>query len=445
MKIYAAVIHHSVSTLSYLNQGGLLTHAGKLVGATLISQVVLILSSLIITRLYTPADFGILAIFTALVTQTIVCASFRYEWAIPLPEDEQVATDLLLLCLILTCGIAPLIAIGVILAGHPLAIWLNAPGLDPFLWLLPIVILFGGWYQSLTYWSLRQKAFGLIAQTKITQTFWTLGSQISIGLVTPGPLGLLVGATFNQVAGSGSQALFFWQHSHRQFQDFSVVRLISISRKYAKFATLAVGSSIVEAANSVAPALLIAWLYDPQSAGLFALAQRVTSIPANLVGKSMSQVFIGHASKLIRDDPLELKRLFNQTGIFLFAISLLISLGLFFSPRIFAFAFGERWRSAGIMAQYTIPMFVGSMTIGSLTILEWIDRQNWMIGWHGTRLILLCLGFWIAHIGHYSSVMAIAILSLVMALMYSILLLLNICAINSLITNHAQSLLKDKI
>ena len=223
-----------------------------------------------------------------------------------------------------------------------------------------------------------------------------------------------------------------------------MVRLISISRKYAKFATLSVGASIVEAANSVAPALLIAWLYDPQSAGLFALAQRVTSIPANLVGKSMSQVFIAHASELIRYDPLELKRLFNQTGIFLFAISLLISLSLFFSPWMFTFAFGERWRDAGIMAQYTIPMFVGSMTIGSLTILEWLHKQHWLIGWHSTRLILLCLGFWVAHIGNYSSVISIGILSLVAALMYIILLFLNIYAINSLITNHPQALLKTR-
>ena len=94
MKIRDVVINNSVSTLSYLHQGGFLKHAGKLVGATFISQVVLILSSLIITRLYTPEDFGILAIFTALVAQTIVCASFRYEWAIPLPESGRHSGDI---------------------------------------------------------------------------------------------------------------------------------------------------------------------------------------------------------------------------------------------------------------------------------------------------------------------------------------------------------------
>ncbi len=444
MKIRDVVINNSASTLSYLRKGGFLKHAGKLVGATFISQVVLILASLILTRLYTPEDFGILAIFTSLVAQTIVCASFRYEWAIPLPEDEQVATDLLLLCLILTGGIAPLIAIGVILAGHPIAIWLNAPVLEPFLWLLPIVVLFGGWYQSLNYWSLRQKAFGLLAQTKIAQTFWTLGSQISIGFVSPGPLGLLVGAVFNQVAGSGSQALFFWRNYQSKILDFSVLRLIRISRQYSKFAALALGASIVEATSAAAPAVMIAIFYDPQAAGLFALAQRVTSIPANLVGKSMSQVFLAHASELIRDDPQELKRLFNRTGIFLFTISLVLSLGLLFSPWIFSLAFGEKWRSAGIMAQYTIPMFVGSMTIGSLTILEWLDKQNWMIGWHSIRLILLCLGFWFAHISHYSSTTAVAIFSTITTLTYGILLILNIYAINFLIINHSRLSSKDR-
>jgi O-antigen/teichoic acid export membrane protein len=427
MKIYGVVINQSMaSTLSYLRKGGFLKHAGKLVGATFISQVVLILSSLILTRLYTPEDLGILAVFTALVAQTILFASFRYEWAIPLPEDEQVATDLLLLCLILTCGIAPLMAIGVILAGHPISLWLNAPALEPYLWLLPIVVLFGGWYQSLSYWSLRQKAFGLLAQTKIAQTFWTLGSQISIGIGSPGPLGLLVGAAFNQVAGSSSQALFFWRNYQSKIQNFSGSRLVKISREYSKFATLSMGSSLVEATSLAAPALLITVLYDPHTAGLFALAQRVTSIPANLVGKSISQVFLAHASELIRDDPQELKRLFGRTGIFLFIISLLIGIG-----------FGEKWQEAGIMAQYTIPMFVGSMTIGSLTILEWLDKQKWMIGWHSIRLILVCLGFWFAHISHYSSTIAIAIFSSIATLAYGILLILNIYAINFLTTNHS--------
>ena len=258
MKInYRAIDLFIRNTLLYLAKSGFLKNAAKLVGATALAQIVLILASLVLTRLYTPKDFGVLAIFTSIVIQILVCASLRYEWAIPLPEEEEVAADLLVLCIILNCAIAPLMAICVMLGGHQIAILVNSPALEPFLWLLPIVILFGGWYQSLNYWSLRKKAFGLLARTKLSQSVWTTGSQIAIGFTTQGPLGLLVGSVLNNVVGTTSQALFFWHNSRTELQNLSVSRLVLIGRKYFKFAMLTLTSSVIQASGSTAPSLLL--------------------------------------------------------------------------------------------------------------------------------------------------------------------------------------------
>ena len=83
------------------------------------------------------------------------------------------------------------------------------------------------------------------------------------------------------------------------------------------------------------------------------------------------------------------------------------------------------------------------MTIGPLTLLEWVEKQDWMILWNTIRLILLGLGFWVAHFNNLSSIMAIAILSIITTLMYIALLIMNVYAIDLLIVSHSNQVLTD--
>jgi len=80
-------------------------------------------------------------------------------------------------------------------------LWTNAPALRPYLWLLPLSLAAAGLYQVLNFWALRCKAFTSIAHTRLAQGMGTVASQVSIGLVTLGPLGLLVGDVVGRAAG----------------------------------------------------------------------------------------------------------------------------------------------------------------------------------------------------------------------------------------------------
>jgi O-antigen/teichoic acid export membrane protein len=54
--------------------------AGSAVG-----QGLLIVSAPVLTRLYTPADFGVLAVYVSILSILAVAATLRYEMAITLP------------------------------------------------------------------------------------------------------------------------------------------------------------------------------------------------------------------------------------------------------------------------------------------------------------------------------------------------------------------------
>jgi O-antigen/teichoic acid export membrane protein len=130
--------------LRYLAKGGFLKAVAKLSGATALGQVVSVLASLILTRIYTPGDFGFLAIFTALLTQLMVFVSFRYEWAIPPAKDDETAFDLVLLCLGLVVLVTAGTAVGVLMGATQIATWVNLPGIAQYLYLLPIAVFFVG-------------------------------------------------------------------------------------------------------------------------------------------------------------------------------------------------------------------------------------------------------------------------------------------------------------
>lgn len=74
---------------------------GVLAGGTGLSQAIMLAMSPVLTRIYSPTDFSMLAAYTALTSILSVAACLRFDIAIPLPEAEHEAANLLGLSLFL--------------------------------------------------------------------------------------------------------------------------------------------------------------------------------------------------------------------------------------------------------------------------------------------------------------------------------------------------------
>ena len=129
--------------------GGFARHVMTLASGTAIAQLLLVLATPILTRLYTPADYGTLAVYASTLTVLLVLASLRYESAVPLPEDEDVAGSVLAIALLVLAGMVMLVSVLVWLAGDAFVARANAQRLRPYLWLLPVGLLGAGAYQAL--------------------------------------------------------------------------------------------------------------------------------------------------------------------------------------------------------------------------------------------------------------------------------------------------------
>jgi len=87
-----------------------------LMTGTTIAQAIPIAISPILTRIYTPEDFGVFALFIAIVGFFSVIASARYEQAILIPKKDEDAINIFALGFIIICSISLFLLIDLYLA-----------------------------------------------------------------------------------------------------------------------------------------------------------------------------------------------------------------------------------------------------------------------------------------------------------------------------------------
>ena len=73
-----------------------------LITGTALAQAVPIAITPILTRLYTPEDFGVFAVYMALSSILVVLVTGRYELAIVVPQKDEDAINIVALSVVLS-------------------------------------------------------------------------------------------------------------------------------------------------------------------------------------------------------------------------------------------------------------------------------------------------------------------------------------------------------
>lgn len=412
--------------------GRFFKNTALLVGSTTLVQGLAVLCAPVLTRLYTPEDFGILTIYTSLASLLLVIASLRYQLAIPLPKSETDSIHLIyvsFLCLFLVTGS---VIVAVFLLSGFISEALGVPGLKNFLWLLPLSLFGAGTYQVLNYWALRYSEFKLLASTKVRQGLTQIFIQITVGFFYPGPFGLLLGDSFGRAAGSQKILAAFQKSAGRSLEPPSLSKMWIVAKKYWRFPIYSSMSGLMNNSGLQVPAFLISWFYGATVLGWFSLGQRIIALPLILLGTAVSQVYFSEASQILKSEKgtSNLKEMFLKTAKKLFIISVLpLSLIAFAGPSVFEMIFGKGWQEAGQYMQALFPMFVAQFTVSPLSqTLNILERQNWQMCWDACRLITVLLAFYVSSSLSLNAYSCITLYSLSMTFLYVCLFFLNLAA-----------------
>lgn len=201
-----------------------------LMGGTALGHLITALALPIVTRLYSPADFSVLAVFSSAVAIMSVAVALRFDIAVAVAESDFDAVKLLILAL--TCALAISAAVGLVVVILPERLLQNI-GLLPiesYLWLLPVGVYLTAAYSAFQGWFIRSSSFGLIARSRVAQSTSMAAGQVGFGVGGIAPFGLLIGHTLNTAVGClvlGSQ---FFLSERKQFAIVSRSDLVAVFR-----------------------------------------------------------------------------------------------------------------------------------------------------------------------------------------------------------------------
>lgn len=374
----------------------------------------------ILTRLYTPEDFGVLSVFTALVMILAPVVTLRYVMAIPLPKNDRLAINLLALCLVLIVAGTTALTLLLWALGPSLLPMVSMEALQPYWWLIALGILGSSLYELLTLWATRKKAFKPMARTQVWQMFLGSAVKIGLGVLAFKPLGLLIGQVVQQGGGIVSLTRHFLDSFRQHWQDISWPRMRFLSLHYLDLPKYRLPSQFLLVLSTKAPLLLSAALFGAATTGQLGLALLALGLPLQLFGRTTGKAYFAEISQLGKQQAEKIRRLTVSVIKRLLLLSLApCAVLLLGGPLLFTLAFGEQWQEAGVFASilsvYLLFQFISSPLVNALTVF---DKQKLFLSINLIRAAIIVAVFTAAYLMSLSATVTIAVYSVSLSLHY---------------------------
>lgn len=394
---------------------------GTLALGTGLARAIGLLSIPVITRLYTPEDFGALSVFSALVAILAPLLTFRYVLALPLPRREEMAMNLLVLSagLLVCCGAA--MALTLWLWSDAIFSMLSMEVLAPWWWLVVIGALASGVYEALNLWATRQREYKVIARTQVWQGAAGAGAKLGLGALGVAPLGLLIGQVLTFGGGIGSLLHRYRRDFLRHFRDVRVSRIKRVAVRYKDFPIYRTPSQFLMIFSSQAPMLAIAALYDAETTGQAGLALMALGLSVQLFGRTLANAFYAEAASIGVKNPDKIRQLtlavLRRLSIFAMVPTFVL---MIFGETLFVIVFGEKWRLAGTLSSiFAIYLFFQFLQTPVSHIFYLFDGQKKLLFLNIQRLALVGAAFYFSWSIHASVNTTVFLYAIALAIHYA--------------------------
>lgn len=343
-----------------------------------LARLVSVVSVPVLTRIYAPQDYGLLAVYVAFVQLLLPVMTLRYPMAMPLPRSDRMALNLLALSL-LALGVTTLLLIAALaLWGAAALHWASADRLAPWGPVLVLGVFGGALAETLNGWVTRKRDYRLMARRQVMATVGAESTKILAGLVGFRPGGLLAGQLLHQWGGVLGVTRAYWHDFRRLPGQVSRRQMGFLMRYYWSYPVQRLPSQFLLAFAMQAPMLYTARIYGPEISGQLALALGMLALPVTLIAQNLGRAFYAEAAKIGRNRPAEVLDLTKKVQVRLFLAGILPAAGLIVAgPELFGLFFGARWQMAGefaaMLAVYTLLQFTSAPL---MQVLNLFHRQG---------------------------------------------------------------------
>jgi O-antigen/teichoic acid export membrane protein len=343
-------------------------------------QVLIFLTGPILSRLYSPDEFGNYAFMSSLASMISLFSTGSYEFAIITVKKESEAQALSFLSIILSFTTSTITAIILLLLFLKSGAWQqNMTGTG---WgLIPVFVFIQGLYNTLNYLLNRKQKYGTMSVSRSLRAAAMIPVQLLMGIRQISS-GLFLGMVSGHLIGMLYQLIQGLKKKFFNLKMPSIIILKDTARKHYKFPLFFMPEQLVNNFSVQIPVYLLKFFFTHASVGLFALPQRFLSIPIVLIGNSLGHIYFRDAA-LKCTSQSQLGSTTIKIFQFLFRLGVVpFSILTIFGDVIIPFFFGEEWQQAGIYVMLLSPwlffVLIGS-PLSNIFTVKGLQRKSLLI------------------------------------------------------------------
>lgn len=417
-----------------LPQGRVAKSILTLASGTAMAQAISICSTPVVTRLYTPSQMGVIALFIAFFTFWSPALSMRYEYALLLAKDDAASHVVLRLAVMIVVFMS-ILSVPVLWGLHKSGV-LGFGLLPNWAPLVGGAILLGyGVFMTYRSWALRAGIVKQITKATVVRSVASAATSISLGLVSGGVPALFAA----QFVASWAAMLKLTRDVRQHFAPSKPSRIrwrevLATAKLYMKFPLFEAPSTWVNQLTASLPVPMVVTLFGASAAGWYGLARTVVGIPNAQIGTAVADVFqMEISSAIVAGDGPRVRGLFYKMMRKLALIGLLPMAGvMIFCPLLMPWVFGQGWREAGYIAAIIAPWLYVALIVSPLSgALSALQAQEYKLIYDVVSVVLIAAVFLLAKTWHLGLLHFVAALSAAAILGYAVYVVVIVAVVEA--------------
>jgi len=385
-----------IAIARYFGQGAFLRNFSIVMSGTAFAQLIGFALMPVVSRLFTPSDFGIFGAYNSVLAVFSAFVTLQYNQPVVLTERTQDAINLFFLSCLSVALVTGLCALTALVFPEEAQDLIKAPN-RWFLLLLTVSVLVAGLNQSLQSWCIRVKAFTHTSASPVIRSLSAVGIWIAAGIGHAGAVGLVLGSICAEVLSSLNLSRVLKRDLKETSTFVNWEKMKQLARDFRDFPAFAAPQNLMNALSQGLPVLLMSHFYGIGIAGAYAFSIRILQAPMTLVLTPLRQVLFQKASET-HNQGGDLYPLFFKITGGLMAVAIVPSAILFiWAPQIFSWIFGSEWFEAGTYARWLMLwIFIMFSNVPSVVIMRVLRQQRKLLAYECiillSRTIILIVG-----------------------------------------------------
>ncbi len=380
-----------MSGVIQLLRGSYLKSAGSLALGNVLAQVVTLVCIVVLVRIYSAEDFGVLALIVSLSTILSVVASGRYEFAVMNPTGDEESAEIIVSSILLSAVVCVLIFF-VVFGIVRLSDLSPTNESTPYL-LVPIIALLSSWHSIGQKWCNRMHDYLAMSIARVVVALVGNGGAIVLSLLasSAGATGLVVSYAAGQIVGIVVLFASSGGHLFQHLGRFERKRFYGVLRSYWRFPVFTLPHSLAGTAIPQVPVLFLTGFYGAEATGVFSLVQRVLNQPVSLLASNVGSVFhrriVGGSNSKHGTFLPEFNAILLMMGCSAILMSTVI---VFFGEALFLLVLGGQFIGAALFAQILLPATAMRMlAVPVANVFMVFERQREMLYLQFLHLVLI--------------------------------------------------------